>query len=84
MGGEIGQWREWNHDWQLDWEVLGDPRHAGLQRWVRDLNQTYKEEAALWEADHDPSGFTWIEPDDAERSVIAFTRQTADHPAGPS
>ena len=83
MGGEIGQWREWNHDWQLDWEVLGDPRHAGLQRWVRDLNWTYKEEAALWEADHDPSGFTWIEPDDAERSVIAFTRQTADHPAGP-
>ena len=41
MGGEIGQWREWNHDWQLDWEVLGDPRHAGLQRWVRDLNRVY-------------------------------------------
>ncbi len=41
MGGEIGQWREWNHDWQLDWEVLGDPRHAGLQRWVRDLNRCY-------------------------------------------
>ena len=42
MGGEIGQWREWNHDWQLDWEVLGDPRHAGLQRWVRDLNRVYR------------------------------------------
>ena len=41
MGGEIGQWREWNHDWQLDWEALGDPRHAGLQRWVRDLNRCY-------------------------------------------
>ena len=45
MGGEIGQWREWNHDWQLDWEVLGDPRHAGLQRWVRDLNRVYAQEA---------------------------------------
>ena len=54
MGGEIGQWREWNHDWQLDWEVLGDPRHAGLQRWVRDLNRIYKQEPALWEADNEP------------------------------
>ena len=45
MGGEIGQWREWNHDWQLDWEVLGDPLHAGLQRWVSDLNRCYCREA---------------------------------------
>ena len=50
MGGEIGQWREWNHDWQLDWETLGDPRHAGLQRWVRDLNRCYAREASLWDA----------------------------------
>ena len=42
MGAEIGQWREWNHDGELDWAVLGDPRHAGLQRWVRDLNATYR------------------------------------------
>ena len=74
MGAEIGQWREWNHDWQLDWEVLGDPRHAGLQRWVRDLNRVYRVEPALWEADHDRSGFRWIDCDDAERSVIAFSR----------
>jgi 1,4-alpha-glucan branching enzyme len=77
MGGEIGQWREWNHDWQLDWDVLGDPRHAGLQRWVRDLNRVYKQEPALWEADNDPSGFTWIDPDDADRSLIAFTRNAS-------
>ena len=42
MGAEIGQWREWNHDGELDWAVLGDARHAGLQRWVRDLNATYR------------------------------------------
>jgi 1,4-alpha-glucan branching enzyme len=77
MGGEIGQWREWNHDWQLDWEVLGDARHAGLQRWVRDLNRIYKQEPALWEADNDPAGFTWIDADDAERSVIAFVRRAS-------
>jgi len=74
MGGEIGQWREWNHDWQLDWEVLGDPRHAGLQRWVRDLNRIYQEEPALWEGDNDPAGFQWIDVDNAEQSVIAFVR----------
>ena len=55
MGGEIGQWREWNHDWQLDWEVLGDPRHAGLQRWVRDLNRVYAAKPSLWDADFDPA-----------------------------
>jgi 1,4-alpha-glucan branching enzyme len=74
MGGEIGQWREWNHDWQLDWEVLGDARHAGLQRWVRDLNRTYQQEPALWDADNEPRGFQWIDADDAERGVIAFMR----------
>ncbi|MDP2056002.1 MAG: 1,4-alpha-glucan branching enzyme, partial [Acidobacteriota bacterium] len=77
MGGEIGQWREWNHDWQLDWDVLGDPRHAGLQRWVRDLNRVYKQEPALWEADNEPAGFQWIDADDAESSVIAFVRRAA-------
>jgi 1,4-alpha-glucan branching enzyme len=77
MGGEIGQWREWNHDWQLDWEVLGDPRHAGMQRWVHDLNHVYQREASLWEADHDPSGFAWIDCHDLEHSVIALIRRAA-------
>ena len=72
MGGEIGQWREWNHDWQLDWEVLGDPRHAGLQRWVRDLNRVYRAEASLWDADFDPAGFSWIDCNDHEHSIIAL------------
>jgi 1,4-alpha-glucan branching enzyme len=81
MGGEIGQWREWNHDWQLDWEALGDARHAGLQRWTRDLNRVYRQEAALWEADYDPSGFAWIDCNDHEHSIIALMRK-ASRPTG--
>jgi 1,4-alpha-glucan branching enzyme len=81
MGGEIGQWREWNHDWQLDWEALGDPRHAGLQRWVRDLNRAYHEHAPLWEDDYDPSGFSWIDCNDHEHSIIALMRK-ATRPIG--
>jgi 1,4-alpha-glucan branching enzyme len=76
MGGEIGQWREWNHDWQLDWEGLGDPRHAGLQRWVHDLNHAYQELAALWDEDFDPAGFSWIDCNDHEQSIIALIRRT--------
>jgi 1,4-alpha-glucan branching enzyme len=75
MGGEIGQWREWNHDWQLDWEALGDARHAGLQRWVRDLNRAYVEEPSLWQADYEPPGFSWIDCNDHEHSIIALLRR---------
>jgi 1,4-alpha-glucan branching enzyme len=81
MGGEIGQWREWNHDWQLDWEALGDPRHAGLQRWVRDLNRVYRAQPALYDADFDPGGFSWIDCNDHEHSIIALTRQAV-RPSG--
>ncbi len=56
MGAEIGQWREWNHDGELDWPVLGDPRHQGLQRWVRDLNHTYRDTAPLWAEDYSYRG----------------------------
>jgi 1,4-alpha-glucan branching enzyme len=76
MGGEIGQWREWNHDWSIDWEVLGDARHAGLQRWVRDLNRVYRDEASLWDADYDPNGFKWIDCNDHEHSIIALSRSS--------
>jgi 1,4-alpha-glucan branching enzyme len=75
MGAEIGQWREWNHDWELDWAVLGDPRHAGLQRWVRDLNHVYREARALWAADYSPEGFTWIDCHDSDNSVISLLRR---------
>ena len=80
MGGELGQWREWNHDWQLDWEVLGDPLHAGLQRWVCDLNRVYRDHPPLWDADFDPAGFSWIDCNDHENSIVALLRR-AGHPA---
>ena len=75
MGGEIGQWREWNHDWQLDWEVLGDPRHAGLQRWVRDLNRVYQQEPCVVGSGLRAAGFPWIDCNDHEHSIIAFMRR---------
>jgi len=84
MGGEIGQWREWNHDWQLDWDVLGDPRHAGLQRWVADLNRVYRDRPSLWEADYDPAGFSWIDCNDHENSIIALMRKAGHQAIGPS
>ncbi|MBM3809045.1 MAG: 1,4-alpha-glucan branching protein GlgB [Acidimicrobiia bacterium] len=80
MGGEIGQWREWNHDWQLDWEILGDSRHAGLQRWVRDLNAVYLRESSMWEGDFDPDGFSWIDCHDHDHSIIALMRQPSRPP----
>ena len=57
MGNEFGQWREWNHDTSLDWHLLSDPLHAGLRRWVRDLNTAYRAEPALHELDCRPDGF---------------------------
>jgi len=75
MGGEIGQWREWNHDWQVEWETLGDPRHAGLQRWVRDLNAVYAANPSLWDEDFAPHGFTWIDCNDHEHSIVALLRR---------
>jgi 1,4-alpha-glucan branching enzyme len=78
MGGELGQWREWDHDRQLDWEVLQDPRHEGLQRWVRDLNHRYVAEPALWQDEHDPHGFQWIDCNDVEHSIVSLIRRGAD------
>jgi 1,4-alpha-glucan branching enzyme len=75
MGVEIGQWREWNHDWELDWAALGDPRHAGLQRWVRDLNHAYRDCAPLWAADFSHEGFAWIDCHDHDTSVVSLVRR---------
>ncbi|MEC4889826.1 MAG: 1,4-alpha-glucan branching protein GlgB [Nitrospira sp.] len=78
MGGEIGQWREWNHDGSLDWHLREDPSHRGLQRYVQDLNRLYQQEPALYEADNDWTGFQWIDFSDADNSVIAFLRKRPD------
>jgi 1,4-alpha-glucan branching enzyme len=75
MGAEIGQWREWNHDGELDWEVLGDARHAGLQRWVRDLNATYRDCRPLWAEDFAPEGFAWIDCHDHDHSIVSLVRR---------
>ena len=74
MGGEFGQEREWNHDQGLDWHVLGQEDHRGLQSLVRDLNRTYRNVKALHELDCAAEGFRWIVGDDAAQSVFAFER----------
>ncbi len=75
MGGEFGQWREWNHDASLDWHLLEAPGHAMLLRWVRDLNTAYRGEPALHELDTNPAGFDWIDCNDAEQSVLVYLRR---------
>jgi len=74
MGGEIGQWREWDHESELDWGLLRWAPHRGLQRWVRDLNRVMAAEPALHARDFDPGGFEWIDPEDRKRSVISYIR----------
>jgi 1,4-alpha-glucan branching enzyme len=76
MGGEFGQRREWQHEESLEWHVLQYPLHAGVQRWVRDLNRLYRATPALHELDFDQAGFEWIDCDDADVSVIAFLRKS--------
>ena len=75
MGCEIAQWREWNHNTSLDWHLLEYPEHRGMQQWVRDLNQVYRQEASLFEVDFEGAGFSWIDCQDNENSVISFLRR---------
>jgi 1,4-alpha-glucan branching enzyme len=74
MGGEFGQWREWNETESLDWHLLEKPVHEGMQLLIRDLNVRYSKNRELWEADSEPSGFQWIEADNAAENIIAFRR----------
>jgi len=78
MGGEIGQWSEWNHDASLDWHLLDRDLHKGLQRWVRDLNTAYRAERALHELDCEPAGFAWIDCNDAAQSTLCWLRRSRD------
>jgi 1,4-alpha-glucan branching enzyme len=75
MGGELGQWREWEHDGSLDWHLLQWEPHGGIQRLVRDLNRLYREEPALHELDLEPEGFEWVAANDTEQSAIVFLRK---------
>ncbi len=76
MGGEFGQWNEWYHEASLDWHLLDYPLHAGLLRWMEDLNRTYRAEPALHTLDFDPAGFEWIDCNDAQRSTLSILRKS--------
>ena len=78
MGQEFAQGREWNHDAQLDWGLLDQPLHAGMQRLVRDLNHVYRETPALHQRDCHHDGFRWVCADDADESVYAWLRYGED------
>ena len=75
MGCEFGQEREWNHDHSLDWHLLEQERHRGIQALVRDLNHLYRELPALHELDCDPAGFEWVITNDADHNVFAWVRK---------
>ena len=77
MGGEFAQWREWSEERSLDWHLLDQPLHKGLQRWIRDLNTIYRGEAALHQYDCDPAGFEWIDCCDAETGVVSLVRKSS-------
>jgi 1,4-alpha-glucan branching enzyme len=74
MGSEFGQWREWNHDRQLDWWLTEEPLHKGVMNWLRDLNRVYREQPALHEQDFVAAGFQWIDGNDSDNSVVTFLR----------
>src|SRR5690606_7859449 len=78
MGGEFGQWAEWNHDTSLDWNLLDWPSHRGILKLVDDLNRLYRAEPALHEGDCQSFGFEWINANDAAQSVTIFLRKARD------
>jgi 1,4-alpha-glucan branching enzyme len=77
MGGELAQVSEWSHDRSLDWSLLDDPAHAGMQVLVRSLNAAYRDHPALWQRDFSDEGFRWIDASDTDNSVFSFLRLQA-------
>jgi 1,4-alpha-glucan branching enzyme len=78
MGGEFGQKREWTHEQSLEWHVLQYSHHAGMRRWIQDLNRFYRHTPALYQRDFTPDGFEWIDCNDTESSTLAFVRKGHD------
>jgi 1,4-alpha-glucan branching enzyme len=74
MGGEFGQFDEWKDAEALDWMLLDYPMHGAMYGYMRDLSALYAKKSALWECDHSPEGFQWIDADNAAQSVITFIR----------
>jgi len=82
MGGEFAQWAEWDHDRSLDWHLLAEEEHAGVQRLVTDLNHTYQSTPALWQVDGSSDGFRWIDAGNVDQSVASFVRLDANGTPG--
>jgi len=78
MGGEFGQWKEWDANGELDWGLLAKPSHQGIAKLVRDLNHLYRQSPALHALDFDAAGFRWIDCHDADQSVIGYLRLAPD------
>jgi 1,4-alpha-glucan branching enzyme len=76
MGGELGQWREWTETQSLDWHLLDDALHSGVQKLVRDLNRVYSFRKSLWETDGEAEGFEWIDVDNRNENIVAFLRKS--------
>ncbi len=82
MGGEIGQYSEWDHDSNLDWHLLAYKPHSSLMRFLRDLNLVYRSEPSMYEVDNSFEGFRWIDFRDSDSGIVAFVRfarNSADH-----
>jgi 1,4-alpha-glucan branching enzyme len=75
MGGEIAQWSEWQHDSSVDWHLLEWQDHRGMQKWISDLNNFYRNEPAMYEYDLDPAGFEWIDIHDWQNSTVVVLRK---------
>ena len=82
MGCEFGQESEWSEKHELDWWLLDNSDHRGLQQLVRDLNRLYRDEPALWGTDHEPHRFSWIDANDAKSNVFSFVRFGDDDQGG--
>jgi 1,4-alpha-glucan branching enzyme len=75
MGMDIGQWREWNHDKELDWFQLEEERYQKFNYFVKDLHRVYKENPSLFEVDFSHDGFQWIDFNDSDNSIVSYTRK---------
>ena len=78
MGSEFAQLQEWNHDQSLDWHLLEQPAHAGIQLLIKDLNAIYRQQPALYQQDCSADGFEWLDSENVEHSVFAFMRKGSD------
>lgn len=79
MGGEFAQWDEWDHDKSLDWHLLKEPRHQGMQLLIKELNHLYRHEPALYQLDNNSNGFQWIDSGNAKQSIFSYIRFNQDH-----